>query len=89
MTEPSRPAPGPDQPELPAADAATDDPDAPEPLKSPVWWLAVPALVAGTAVYRLLQGDTGGIWPWGEVVMLVIALGLLGFVLLDRRRIRG
>lgn len=88
MTEPSRPAPGPDRPELPAAETA-DDTGAREPAKSPVWWVAVPALVAGTAGYRLLQGDTGGIWPWGEIVMLVVALALLAFVLVDRRRIRG
>lgn len=81
MTEPSRPVPDPDQPESTAAEET--------PRTSPVWWLAVPALVAGNAGYRLLQGDTGGIWPWGEVVMLVIALGLLAFVLLDRRRARS
>ncbi|KQS73685.1 hypothetical protein [Modestobacter sp. Leaf380] len=85
MTEPSRPA-SEDLPD-PATDGTTDE-DAPPARKSPVWWLAVPALVAGNAGYRLLQGDTGGIWPWGEVVMLVIALALLAFVLADRRRVR-
>lgn len=61
----------------------------PEPVAQPVWWIAVPALVAAAAVYRLLQGDDGGIWPWGDIVMLVVALGLLGFVLRDRRRTRN
>lgn len=91
MTEPSRSAPGPDQPEPAAVPPAGPDDTAegPAPRKSPVWWLAVPTLVAGNAGYRLLQGDTGGIWPWGEVVMLVVALALLAFVLYDRRRVQG
>ena len=65
-----------------------DEPDAaaPETTKTPVWWTAVPVLVGAYAVYGLLRGDTGSIWPWGDVVILVVALVLLGIVLAPRLR---
>ncbi len=83
MTEPSTPAPSdPDR-----EPDTTEEPEDARPSQ-PVWWVAVPVLVAAAAVYRLAQGDTGGIWPWGDVAMLVVALLLLAFVLVDRRRTR-
>ena len=74
----------------PASDSASDStPDeTPEPAKTPVWWTAVPVLVGAYAVYGLLQGDTGSIWPWGDIVILVVALVLLGVVLAPRLRQR-
>ncbi|MPQ98655.1 hypothetical protein GB931_12130 [Modestobacter sp. I12A-02628] len=60
--------------------------DQPAGRAQPLWWVAVPALVAGFGGYQLLQGDTGGIWPWGPLVLLLAGLGLLAFVLVDRRR---
>lgn len=71
----------------PARDSADPAPEtAPETPKTPVWWTAVPVLVGAYAVYGLLRGDTGSIWPWGDVVILVVALVLLGFVLAPRLR---
>ncbi len=64
----------------PAADPA------PETPKTPVWWTAVPVLVGAYAGYGLLRGDTGSIWPWGDIVILVVALVLLGIVLAPRLR---
>ena len=58
----------------------------PRTPKTPVWWTAVPVLVGAYAVYGLVQGDTGSIWPWGDIVILVVALVLLGFVLAPRLR---
>lgn len=64
--------------------------DAPETVpaqpKTPVWWTAVPVLVGAYAVYGLAQGDNGSIWPWGDIVILVVALVLLGVVLAPRLR---
>jgi hypothetical protein len=71
----------------PAADRSPDetpDEDTPAKAKTPVWWTAVPVLVGAYAVYGLLQGDTGSIWPWGDIVILVVALVLLGVVLAPR-----
>ncbi|GAA4334000.1 hypothetical protein [Klenkia terrae] len=74
------PAPDPDR-------VADPDPGAtPEKPKTPVWWTAVPVLVGAYAVYGLAQGDTGSIWPWGDIVILVVALVLLGVVLAPRLR---
>ncbi|SDP51453.1 hypothetical protein SAMN05660199_04076 [Klenkia soli] len=68
----------------PAPDPAPDE--TPEPQKTPVWWTAVPVLVGAYAVYGLAQGDTGSIWPWGDLVILAVALVLLGVVLAPRLR---
>jgi|32_taG_2_1085360.scaffolds.fasta_scaffold246886_2 hypothetical protein len=77
----------------PAPDSADRTPEtapetAAEQPRTPVWWTAVPVLVGAYAVYGLLRGDTGSIWPWGDVVILVVALVLLGFVLAPRLRNR-
>lgn len=62
--------------------------DADQPATTPVWWTAVPVLVGAYAVYGLLQGDTGSIWPWGDIVVLVVALALLAVVLAPRLKSR-
>ncbi|SCX45971.1 hypothetical protein SAMN03159343_1714 [Klenkia marina] len=79
MTEPARD---------PAADDTPTPEEAPEPAKTPIWWTAVPVLVGAYAVYGLVQGDTGSIWPWGDVVILVVALALLAVVLAPRLKQR-
>jgi hypothetical protein len=76
------PAPDPDR----VADQTPDE--TPEQAKTPVWWTAVPVLVGAYAVYGLVQGDTGSIWPWGDLVILAVALVLLGVVLAPRLRRR-
>ena len=66
-------------------DPAPADPDDGRPAQ-PIWWVAVPVLVLVAGVYQLLAGDTGGFWPWGQVVLIVAGLAALAFVLVDRRR---
>lgn len=65
-----------------------DDEQATDPAKTPIWWTAVPVLVGAYAVYGLAQGDTGSIWPWGDIVILVVALVLLAVVLAPRLKQR-
>ncbi len=76
--------PAPDPSADPAPEQAPED--AAGTARTPVWWTAVPVLVGAYAVYGLLRGDTGSIWPWGDIVILVVALVLLGFVLAPRLR---
>lgn len=69
-------------------DETTPETDETTPAKTPVWWTAVPVLVGAYAVYGLLRGDTGSIWPWGDLVVLAVALVLLAAVLAPRIKAR-
>ncbi|MCW2582223.1 MAG: hypothetical protein JWQ53_1013 [Klenkia sp.] len=69
-------------------DETTPETDEPTTAKTPVWWTAVPVLVGAYAVYGLLRGDTGSIWPWGDLVVLAVALVLLALVLAPRLKAR-